>query len=250
MAINEYTRNESPSEARPHKVYKFDDIYVSAQRTVQRTDIVEELQNDPLLVAARDSLLKLWLSRRDTLEYKNINIIRSGDKGIVRDRFLNRMNRLRKGETFRAAKVENTYARLSSLGLFSSVNINLEESADSLVKTDIRLQASTLQGYQLNLQASTNSNGLFGISPSVSYYHKNLFRGAELLTVSMMGDFQFKAKSDVRSTEVGAGVSLDFPNFLLFPDSWFRSKTIPHTEFSVSYNYQNRPEVSATNGTI
>lgn len=242
MTINEYTRNESPSEAKPHRVYRFGDVFVSTQRTFQRTNIVEELQNDPRLAATRDSLIEVWRSQVDTFKYKNINILRRSERGIVRNRFLNRMNRIRTGEKFSAAIVDNTYARLSSLGLFSSVNINLEEESDTLVKTNISLQASTLQGYKVNLQASTNSNGLIGISPSVSYYHKNLFRGAELLTVSLMGDFQSKAKSDIHSTEIGVGTSLDFPNFLFLPDSWFRSRVIPHTEFTVSYNYQNRPE--------
>lgn len=242
IEIREYTRNESPAESRPHKVYTFGNVIYSAQRTFQRNSIADELDSNPKFTAMRDSLLSIWRSEIDTIPFKKIYIVRRGERGIVRNRFISRMNLIQQGNRFDAGTVDDTYARLSSLGLFSSVNIELSENPDSTVTSKIRLQTSTMQGYKINLQASTNSNGLYGISPSISYYHKNLFRGAELLTVSTMGDFQFKARSDIRSTELGVGASLDFPNFLLLPDKIFKSRIIPHTEISLSYNFQERPE--------
>ena len=35
-----------------------------------------------------------------------------------------------------------------------------------------------MQGFKVNLEASTNSSGLIGISPQISYFHKNIFEEA------------------------------------------------------------------------
>jgi outer membrane protein assembly factor BamA len=93
----------------------------------------------------------------------------------------------------------------------------------------------------VNLEASSNSSGLFGISPQLSYYHKNIFRGGETLNLSFMGNFQFKFKDAVRSNEFGVAGGLSFPKFFPLPYSLFKG-AVPRTDINVSYNYQNRPE--------
>ena len=118
----------------------------------------------------------------------------------------------------------------------------MDQVDSNIVDCTMKLTASELQGYKLGLESSINSTGLFGISPSVSYYHKNLLRGAELLNVSLMGDFQFGFGNNKRATEFGVATSLSTPNFLLLPDKLFKSTNIPRTEFAVSYNFQERPE--------
>ena len=103
----------------------------------------------------------------------------------------------------------------------------MDQTDSNTVDCSIKLTSSDLQGYKLGLESSINSTGLFGISPSVSYYHKNLLRGAELFNVSLMGDFQFGFGNDKRATEFGAATSLSTPNFLLLPDKIFKSTNIP-----------------------
>jgi len=98
-----------------------------------------------------------------------------------------------------------------------------------------------MQGYKINVEASSNSNGLLGISPAISYYHKNIFRGGEWLNLGFMGNFQFKFNDPVKSSELGVSVGISTPNFLLLPDRIFKS-SVPRTDITLSYNYQNRPE--------
>lgn len=243
VEIKDYTRNETEQEARKHRVYSFGDVVVNAVRTYPNIDKLAKFEADSVFIAKRDSVLQIWQAQTDTARFKNIFMIEHKNiKPLVRKRVLNRLNLITPGERFDERVIEGTYARFSSLGLFSTVNVMLEEKDSTVVDSRINLQATTLQGYKINLQGSTNSSGLFGISPALSYYHKNLFRGAEVLTVSFMGDFQFKPKSDARSTELGVSASIELPKFLFAPDKWFRTKTLPHTEFTLSYNYQKRPE--------
>ncbi|MBQ6291541.1 MAG: BamA/TamA family outer membrane protein, partial [Bacteroidales bacterium] len=85
-------------------------------------------------------------------------------------------------------------------------------------------------------------SGLMGISPQLSFYHKNIFHGGEWLNLSFMGNFQFMLHDPIRSNEFGVSAGLSFPKFLGLPYSFFSGPNIPRTEINLSYNYQDRPE--------
>ena len=159
----------------------------------------------------------------------------------IRKNILYHLNMIRPGEPYSEEAVNNTYNRLSALRMLSSVNIELFDTDSAKVDCEIHLAPSKLQGFKLNMEASSNSTGLFGLSPEVSFYHKNIFRGGEWLNLGFMGNYQFKPKENVRSTEFGVSAGLSFPKFLFLPYSFFK-KAIPRTDIKASYNYQNRPE--------
>lgn len=157
-------------------------------------------------------------------------------------RVLQDLNTIIPGNLYSETEVNKTYSRLSALRVFNSVNIEMTEKDTNLVDCNISLTQSKLQGFKLNLEASSNSSGLFGVSPQLSYYHKNIFRNGEWLNLSFMGNFQFKFNDDVRSNEFGVSAGLSLPKFLLLPYSLFKGPTVPRTDISLTYNYQSRPE--------
>ncbi|MBE6233172.1 MAG: hypothetical protein E7118_01690 [Bacteroidales bacterium] len=159
----------------------------------------------------------------------------------IRERVLRDLTTIYPGQLYSEDVVNNTYSRLSSLKIFSTVNIGMTPKDTNLVDCSITLTQSKLQGVKLNLEASSNSSGLFGISPQLSYYHNNVFRGGETLNLSFMGNFQFKFKDSVRSNEFGVSGGLSFPKFFPLPYSMFTG-AIPRTDINLSYNYQDRPE--------
>ncbi len=159
----------------------------------------------------------------------------------IRKKVLTGLNTIEPGQTYSAAEVSNTYSRLSALRVFSSVNIGMSQSDTNKVNAAISLSQSKMQGFKVNLEASINSSGLFGISPQISYYHKNIFRGGEWLNLGFMGNFQFKFKDKVRSNEFGVSAGLSFPKFFPLPYRYFK-EAVPRTDINFSYNYQNRPE--------
>lgn len=168
----------------------------------------------------------------------------SHDSGLkFKDRILKDLCTIEPGTPYNEDDVNRTYSRLSSLRLFNGVNIELTPTDSSIVNCDIRLSESKTQGFKVDMEGSTNSNGLIGVSPQFSYFHKNIFHGGEWLNLSFLGNFQFKVNdSNVKSNEFGVSSSISLPEFLGLPMSRFRNKEMPRTEINASYNYQNRPE--------
>ena len=159
----------------------------------------------------------------------------------IREKILTDLNMIEPGTVYGEDIIKNTYSRYSALRMFSSVNIGTTQTDTNKVRCDISLSQSKTQGFKVNLEASTNSSGLLGVSPQLSYYHKNIFRGGEMLNLSFMGNFQFKLNDDVHSNEFGVSGGLSFPKFFLLPYRYFKG-AIPRTDINLSYNYQNRPE--------
>lgn len=159
----------------------------------------------------------------------------------IKDKVLKELNTIIPGAPYSSDIVNQTYSRLASLRVFNSVNIGMTKTDTNLVDCSISLSQSKLQGFKVNLEGSTNSSGLLGVSPQLSYYHKNIFRGGEWLNLSFMGNFQFKFNDSVRSNEFGVSAGLSFPKFFPLPYRYFKG-AIPRTDINLSYNYQDRPE--------
>ena len=160
----------------------------------------------------------------------------------IRTYILEELNVLRPGMPYSERAVNATYSRLSNLSVFNSVNIAMNPVSDNVVDCDINLLSGGVQGFKANLEASVNSTGLFGISPQLSYYHKNFFHGGELFNLGLKGNFQFKTKDKIRSTEFSVSSTLRIPKLIGLPNSLFRGPNLPHTDLSLGFSYQDRPE--------
>ncbi len=152
------------------------------------------------------------------------------------------LNLLRPGQQYSEDAVNDTYARFSSLNVFSSVNMALSPVDTNRLDCDISLRHSSIQGVKLNFEGSTNSSGLYGLSPQLTYYHKNIFHGGERLNIGLKGIFQFNPDEDVKSTEFGATVGISFPKLLGLDNAMIQGPVLPRTDISAAFNYQNRPE--------
>lgn len=225
VRIENYTRNEQEKDGREHRQFYIGDISVYPVYDVVRYRAALARKVPPIL---------------DTLKYGDLLVLYDKKLGI-RPSVLAAMNRLKKGDLYNESVVNNTYRRFSNLRMYSSVNLQMDQVSQDTVDCNIRLIPSKIQGYKLNLEASSNSTGLIGLSPVISYYHRNIFRGGEWLNLSFMGNFQFGIKSPTRSTELGATANISFPKFLFLPDRIF-ANALPRTDFVLAYNYQKRPE--------
>ena len=160
-----------------------------------------------------------------------------------RDKVLTDLNTVKPGQIYSESEINKTYTRLSQLKLFNSIRMELEPQDSQRVSCDIRLSESRQRGFKVQLEASSNSSGLIGISPQLSFFHKNLFHGGEWLNLGFSGNFQTMiGNRDVHSTEFSAASSLSVPRILGIPNRVFRSAYIPRTEISLSGSYQDRSE--------
>ena len=168
------------------------------------------------------------------------------EKPRIRPSVLENLNILRPGQLYNEADVNTNYTRFASVGMLTGVNINLEPVSEDRVDCSISLRNSGLQGFKTNLEASVNSTGLIGISPQLTYYHKNIFHGGEQLNLGLKGNFQFQPRTKAYSTDLSISSTLRFPQFLGLPNRIFTGPNIPRTDISVSFNYQDRPEFHRT----
>ena len=159
-----------------------------------------------------------------------------------RESVLKGLNTVKPGDVYSESAVAATYSRLSAIKVFSGVSVEMTQADSSTVDCSINLSRSPVQGFKVNLEGSSNSSGLMGISPQVSYFHKNFFHGGEWLNLGFNGDFQFKLDDDTKAIEYGISAGMSFPRFLGLPYRLFRRSTVPRTEINLAFNHQNRPE--------
>ena len=155
------------------------------------------------------------------------------------------MNTIKPGELYNEQVINSTYERFASIRLFSSVNVQLSETDSSTVDCRIMLSPSKLQGVRANLEGSFNSSGLFGVTPSLSYYHKNIFGGGEYFSLGFRGNFQFKFNDPTRSNEFAISSSITFPRFLFLPIRLFQH-TLPRDVYKRQVLLKKRPMKAVT----
>lgn len=184
--------------------------------------------------------------KKDTLGIEFIN----KDEIAIKPEIIRRNVLINKGETYNYKLVDVTYQKLSNLGVFAYVNIGFIEEQDSLI---MNIQLSPAPKHSLSVEAKgTNTSGNLGISASFEYSNKNTFKGAEKLNFLIDGgsevqsnSFIFDSLSNTLNTiEFGPELRLTFPT-LFIPKKWnnnFTKLKSSGTEFSVSYNYQERLE--------
>ena len=164
----------------------------------------------------------------------------------IRPKVLENLNTLKPGDLYNEKEINTTYTRFASVGMLSGVNVNMVPVSDEQVDCGITLRNSRLQAFRADLEASVNSTGLFGISPQLNYIHKNIFHGGEQLSIGVKGNFQFKPRDNAYSTEVSFTSSIRFPQFIGLPNRLFQGPNLPHTDITLGFVYQDRPEYRRT----
>jgi outer membrane protein assembly factor BamA len=230
----------------PHSVYAVKNIYIYPDYSPK--DALEGGE------AYRKSL--------DTINYKGYYFISSKSKPEVRYDLIIRSLYLKPGEFFNVTNTEQTQAHLLSLKIFRLVNIyynDINDPDDSkgqvmMLNANINLTLLTQQSYKVELEG-TNSAGNFGGAINLIYQHKNIFHGAELLSMKLKGAYEALSQNNnfkLRSTqEYGAETSLKLPQFLLplLKKENFVKKYNPSTNIIAAYNYQAMPYYTRTMAT-
>ncbi|MDD2436683.1 MAG: BamA/TamA family outer membrane protein [Massilibacteroides sp.] len=194
-----------------------------------------------------DDVLALY---KDTVKYKGLNFLYGPNGQNVRRSVLYNCTHITPGKLYNERDVEQTYSSFSSLRALRNVNIRFDEVEENdTLKLNSYIITSTAktQGFGADLEG-TNSNGDFGFATSLSYQHRNLFKGAEVFSVKLRGAFESLAGQKGSNAldnylEIGGENSLTFPRFLFpFVGSDFSRKIKAVTQLNVSYNSQRRPE--------
>ncbi len=211
--------------------------------------------------AATDST---YMHHPDTMEYRGMNII-YGHKLRVKKEVLHHLITLQPNQIYSAAEESKTYGNLMRLGYYRSARIVFTEAPDSTrsfvtfigangvdeqvperyLICNIYCTPSLRQGYNLGLEGTFTSD-YFGISATVGYRNRSLFRGVEQFDLNFTGSYDFmRVKGKRAAFEFGGNTSITFPRFL-FP---FRIRAMervgsPRSKLELSINAQRRPYYS------
>ena len=189
----------------------------------------------------------------DTLQYRNLTIIQDKNE-FLRPRAIYYNTFLRKNRMYADRLVDRTYTSLNGLGPVSQTNINLIPTLrndTNFLDTRISIAPGNLHWMQFGVDG-TNSAGDLGVAANITYEHRNVFKGAERLRLSLNGAYEFISSGGLSDSinlidqsyyEYGAEVFLSIPQLVL---PWvlkrLKEQASASTEFSVGVNFQKRPE--------
>ncbi|MBQ6764001.1 MAG: BamA/TamA family outer membrane protein, partial [Paludibacteraceae bacterium] len=138
---------------------------------------------------------------------------------------LRRACRLKEGEQYADWRVERTYARMNAMAPVKYVDIAFTDAGDSLLDCSITVSRGRLNSVAAEVEG-TYSAGDWGIAAGLNYSNKNIFHGAEVLTLGGRASYEWRANGG-RAIEAKAEAGLLFPS---------------NVKLNVAYNYQQRPE--------
>jgi hypothetical protein len=201
------------------------------------------LDYDPLKITNLNDYLK-----QDSIVYKNYTIYYYGSKPSLRTKTLLDNCFIMPENQYSQLVEDFTYSSFSTLRALNNIHIQFNEKLrndSALLDCQILVMPAQKQSISYSVEG-TNTAGNLGIASSISYMHKNLFRGSEMLNVRVRGAYETIRFSDFY-LELGGEASLYFPMFIFpFVKHSFLRKMQTSTEFSLSYNYQTRPEYDRT----
>lgn len=178
-------------------------------------DIYFHIDYDPAYVPNMTSMQR---SDRDHYHFTWI------ERKLLRERTLIHTCQIQPGDWYDIKKVEDTYANLNSLGVIKYVDISFEEYEPGLLDCHIVITRRKLNTFTAELEG-TYSAGDWGIAAGIGYVNKDIFHGAEELSLNLHGGYEWRQNGG-RAIEARARVGLKFPNRL---------------SIGLEYNYQQRP---------
>ncbi len=173
----------------------------------------------------------------------------------IRPRVLARAVGIHPGDTFTVEAQNTTQTNLNKLGIFRYVNLNVPpvdslRGADSL---DITIDAALDKPLEAELEVdvSSKSNSFIGPGVIFSLRHNNIFRGGEVLTLKLNGNYEWQTGSRkqadgtksslLNSYEFGLNMSLGIPR--LTPRFLGRrTRYSNRTTFQIGVDLMNRPQ--------
>jgi outer membrane protein assembly factor BamA len=127
---------------------------------------------------------------------------------------------------------------------YVTLNFTEFEEADTL-KLDCTILTAPAKKQGVNFDVEgTNSAGDLGFASSLTYQHRNLFKGSELFSAKIRGGYEYLSEKQLGNYWEYAGeTSIHFPHFVFpFVSYDFKRKIRATTEFKMMYDQQQRPE--------
>jgi outer membrane protein assembly factor BamA len=187
----------------------------------------------------------------DSIHYKGYPIYFK-DKLQLRPKVLVDNLYLAPGNLYRNMDLQRTYSHFGRFSALTYSNIRFNEVKEDSTKLNSYVLLTRGRNKSASFEIEgTNSAGDLGAAASVSFQHRNLFYGSELLTLKFRGAYEAISGLEGYTSngyyEAGAEATLNFPRFIApFISKNYRRRSTASTELGFRFNYQRRPEFSRT----
>ena len=226
--------------------YRFNKDYITFRADtvagVSKVDLTLVLHPFPV---SRDSI-----GAHPVYTVRNVNY-KSGDPEDDRIPFRTSVLRsntfITSGQPYSAKDLQTTYNRFGRLQAIKYTNISFVED-EAAKELDCNIQLTANKPHSISFQPEgTNTAGDLGAAASLTYQHRNVFRGSELLSLELRGAYEnikgLEGYSNEDFLEYSVEAKLQFPRFIApFVPRPFIKSTQSSSELSLMYDLQNRPE--------
>jgi hypothetical protein len=261
-----------------YRVYRVRNVFYHLCDTTKFRDFSKEIANRGLQL--NDPILSQFVNTIDTIRYNKIPYTKSekkknkikeqgkvlnpfrdvivtynGKEPPIRPSYLELQNYLEKTNYYKDYYLDRSYKSLLQLGLFSSIKPHFVEIQNKN-QIDVHYYLVPAEKQLVRFEPRfKNSNGFLGLSASVNYTNKNLFRGGQKLTLSFGGGFESqppvfdrtesgeKIQTSNRSFntfEIGPSLKLEIPGLFPVPVTKLSKRQKPQTMINLAYNFQKR----------
>ena len=154
---------------------------------------------------------------------------------------------LDKDSLFNEQKTQFTYQGLNSLPIvnYATVRYTTPEPGDSLLHADVQVNLNQPNGVSVDIEGTNTAEDLGGAA-SFTFTNRNLFRGAESLSLKLRGAYEaikgLEGYQNQNYIEYSAEGTLRLPTLPVLFSTKSGRNIRGNSEFSLLYNSQNRPE--------
>ncbi len=162
------------------------------------------------------------LRNSDTIQHLD-TLLSNGTNYILQDssirpKIVTDVIYLEKDKKYSKKAHEYTINRLVGLGVYQFVSIKyIPDSTTNKLYPHVQLTPSIKKSIRLELSGTTKSNGFTGPNLQLSFRDKNLFKGAELLSINLNFGYEVQLLSDasgLNSYEFGINTQLRIPRII------------------------------------
>jgi hypothetical protein len=187
--------------------------------------------------------------------FRKITLTYNGKKPSIKPSYLELQNYLEEQNTYKDYYLDRSYKSLLQLGLFNTIKPHfIEIPGKNQIDVHYFLVPTEKQMVRFEPRFK-NSNGFLGLSASVNYTNRNLFRGGEKLTISFGGGFESQppvfdrtesgeviqtSNRSFNTFEIGPSIKLEIPGLFPMPVTKLSKRQKPQTLISSAYNFQKR----------
>lgn len=256
VRIDNYVKNKG------YFYFSANDLLVQIDSTVgnHQLDLFVKLKNEtPKLALEPYTIGDVYINTDYTLggkefnkkdkkiyEYKDFYILDSLNK--FKPSVFDRAIYVKKGETYNRDDHNLSLNRLVNLGVFKFVRNSfvLTDSLSHKLDVYYYLTPDKPKAVRLELLGKTNSASYTGAELNLNWSHKNIFKGAEVLSVSAYGgaDFQAASKGNGYSVyKMGLESSITWPRIISPWNFKASSAFVPKTRLTLGGEYLERSKL-------